>query len=207
MVQVSLGASAPQRRMPQDQRGRNPRGAPSLPEVCASSPPRKNDPPSPPPLLPPLSPKPFGDPYRRPRSDLCVVPRSLEIDVAEARLLSCTLVAVVGGARPVISPQQVGMLLEEFFLVQHREYTVHHFDPEDFLLEFASAMVVDRILHAYHPDDAYLEEMHRQSMASLASLCFRVLVEFRGIPAHARNLSTAMIILDTSCSDLCRSTC
>lgn len=39
-------------------------------------------------------------------------------------------------------------------------------------------------------------------MTSLASLRFQVLIEFRGIPAHERNIITAKIILDTSCSDL-----
>jgi len=112
-----------------------------------------------------------------------VVPRSQEIDAVEARLSSSALVAVVGGSRPAVSPWQVGMLLEEFLSIQHGEYAVSRFAPEDFLVEFSSAADADRVLHAPHPPDAQL-------------------IEFRGIPAHARNISTARIILDTSCSDL-----
>ncbi|KAG2582472.1 hypothetical protein PVAP13_6KG412100 [Panicum virgatum] len=179
--------------------------APSLPEVCAPSPHREEGPSSPPPSPPP-SPKPFGDPSRRPRSELCVVPRSQEIDATEARPASCALVALVGGIRPAVSPLQVGMLLEEFFSVQHAEYTVYRFEPEDFLVEFTSAAVADRILHAHYPAKAPFQliwkRWRRQAMASFASLRFRVLIEFRGIPAHARNITTATILLDTSCSDL-----
>jgi len=112
-----------------------------------------------------------------------VVPRSQEIDAVEARLSSSALVAVMGGSRPAVSPWQVGMLLEEFLSIQHGEYVVSRFAPEDFLVEFSSAADADRVLHAPHPPDAQL-------------------IEFRGIPAHARNISTARIILDTSCSDL-----
>ena len=112
-----------------------------------------------------------------------MVPRSQEIDAVEARLSSSALVAVVGGSRPAVSPWQVGMLLEEFLSIQHGEYVVSRFAPEDFLVEFSSAADADRVLHAPHPPDAQL-------------------IEFRGIPAHARNISTARIILDTSCSDL-----
>ncbi|KAG2551549.1 hypothetical protein PVAP13_9KG377132 [Panicum virgatum] len=98
------------------------------------------------------------------------------------------------------------MLLEEFFSVQHGEYVVSRFDPEDFLVEFSSEAVAYRILHAHHPDEAPFQLIWkrwcRQSMASFASLHFRILIEFRGIPAHARNITTARILLGTSCSGL-----
>ncbi|KAG2562889.1 hypothetical protein PVAP13_8KG247500 [Panicum virgatum] len=96
------------------------------------------------------------------------------------------------------------MLLEEFS-VQHEEYTVFPFDPEDFLVEFSSAPVAETILHAHHPAEAPFQliwkRWRRQSMASFASLRYRVLIEFCEIPAHARNVSTATVILNTSCSD------
>jgi len=102
----------------QSERSQSTGRAPSLPEVCAPSPLREDGPSSPLPSSPP-SPRPIGDPSRRPKSEICVIPRSLEIDAADARLSSCALVAVVGGTRPVVSSLQVGMLLEEFFSVQH----------------------------------------------------------------------------------------
>ena len=75
-----------------------------------------------------------------------------------------------------------------------------------FISEFSSAADVDRVLHAHLPAEAPFQlvwkRWRRQATASLQSLCFRVLIELRGIPAHARNISTVRIILDTSCSDL-----
>ncbi|RLN09848.1 hypothetical protein C2845_PM11G18690 [Panicum miliaceum] len=184
--------------------------ASSLPEICAPSSCRDaaddgTEGASPPSSSPP-SIKPFGDPSRRPRSEICVVQRSSEIEATEARLLSCALVAVVGGTRSSVSFLQVGMLLEEFFSVQHGEYTVHRFDPEDFLVEFSNAADADRVLHAHYPEDAPFclvwKRWRRQSMASFGSFRFRVPIEFTGIPAHARNISTARFVLETSCSDL-----
>ncbi|RLN35525.1 hypothetical protein C2845_PM03G29060 [Panicum miliaceum] len=73
-------------------------------------------------------------------------------------------------------------------------------------LPFSSAADADRVLHAHYPDEAPFQliwkRWRRQSTASLASFRFRVLIEFTGIPAHARNLGTARTVLDTSCSDL-----
>ncbi|RLN12248.1 hypothetical protein C2845_PM09G19660 [Panicum miliaceum] len=78
--------------------------SPSLPGICAPSPARDVDPTSPPPSSPPHSPRPFGDPSQRPRTEIYVVSRSPEIGVAEARLASCALVTVVGGTRPRVTP-------------------------------------------------------------------------------------------------------
>lgn len=111
-----------------------------------------------------------------------------------------------GGTRPSVSPLQVGMLLEEFFSVQPGDYEVFCFEPEDFLVEFTMAATADRILHAHYPTEALFQliwkRWRRQATTSLESLRFRVLIEFRGIPAHARSISTARVLLDTSCSDL-----
>jgi len=127
--------------------------SPSLPEVCAPSPFHGEGPPPPSGSLSP-SPKPVGDPSRRPRSEICVIPRTHEIDATEARLSACALVAVIGGTRPSVSCWQVGMLLEEFFSVQHGDYRVSSFEPEDFFVEFSSAADADRILHAHQPTEA-----------------------------------------------------
>ncbi|KAG2552050.1 hypothetical protein PVAP13_9KG437200 [Panicum virgatum] len=111
-----------------------------------------------------------------------------------------------GGTRPSVSPLQVGMLLEEFFSVQPGDYEVFCFEPEDFLVEFTMAAAADRILHAHYPTEALFQliwkRWRRQATTSLESLRFRILIEFRGIPAHARSISTARVLLDTSCSDL-----
>ncbi|XP_039786161.1 uncharacterized protein LOC120652413 [Panicum virgatum] len=73
----------------------------SLPEICVPSPFRDEGPPAWETLPSPASsPKPLGDPSRRPRSELCFIPHSQEVDDAEARLSSCALVAIVGGHPP-----------------------------------------------------------------------------------------------------------
>lgn len=131
------------------------------------------------------------------------MPRSAAISNAEARLTSRALVAVVGGTRPAVNSDHVGRLLEEFYTVLPEEYTVRRHDPEDFLVEFASQDIADRVLRTSLPAEAPFQliwkRWRRQSMASFASFRFRVLVELKGIPMHARNVDTAQIILGSSC--------
>ncbi|CAL5070849.1 unnamed protein product [Urochloa decumbens] len=155
---------------------------------------------------PPPSPRPLGHPSRRPAREICVVPRTPEIDSTEARLSSCALVATIGGTRPVVHIAQVGRLLEEFHAMLPGDYKVHRFEPEDFIVEFTSPTMADRVLHAYLPPEAPFQliwkQWRRQFMASWAPLRFKVLVELRGIPGHARNVHTAQIALGMACSGL-----
>ncbi|CAN6237908.1 unnamed protein product [Urochloa humidicola] len=152
------------------------------------------------------SPRPMGDPSCRPTKEICVVPRTHEMNDCEARLSSRALVLMIGGARPVVSSAQVGRVIEEFLTVMPDEYTIYRHAPEDFLVEFSSAQIAERVLHSYLPVEAPLQlvwkRWRRQSMGNLTSLRFKILVELRGIPAHARNVNTAQIILGSACSNL-----
>ncbi|CAL4994760.1 unnamed protein product [Urochloa decumbens] len=154
----------------------------------------------------PPSPKPLGHPSRRPAREICVVPRTAAIDTTDAGLSSCALVAAVGGARPAVTISQVGRFIEEFYALLPGDYTAHRFEPEDFLVVFASPAIADRVLHSSLPPEAPFQliwkRWRRQAMASWAPLRFKVLVELKGIPAHARSIDTAQIALGSACSGL-----
>nr|CAB3486877.1 unnamed protein product [Digitaria exilis] len=155
---------------------------------------------------PPPSPRPVGDPSRRPQREICVIPRSTAIDQREALLSANALVAMVGGPRPPISTAQVASYLQQFHGVQPEGLLVHHATPDDFLVVFASAASATAVLHSPPPVGAPFQliwrRWRRQARASLATLRFRVLVELRGIPDHARNLDTAQRILNPACAEL-----
>lgn len=101
---------------------------------------------------------------------------------------------------------QLGRVLEEFLNVIPEEYMVHRSEPDDFLVEFSTPEIAKRILHSHLPPRSTfsvdLEKMVPPATASLTSLRFRVLVELRGIPTHARSVDTAQVILASACSDL-----
>ncbi|CAL5091646.1 unnamed protein product [Urochloa decumbens] len=176
----------------------------SPPAVCAPSPTRSTGDVSMP--SPPPSPRPVGHPSRRPEREICVIPRTAEIDMEEARLSSRALVAMVVGTRPLVSPAQLGRFLEEFHVLLPDEFTISRFEPEDFLVEFTTTAAADRVLHASAPPDAPFhltwKRWRRQSMGNLTPLRFKVLIEIKGIPAHARNMNTAQIVLNSACSNL-----
>ncbi|CAL4956555.1 unnamed protein product [Urochloa decumbens] len=155
--------------------------------------------------LPP-SPRKLGHPSRCPRKEICVVPRTPEIDTAEAKLPSCALVAMVGGTGPSVHPAQVGRSLEELYVLLPDEYTVYRFHPEDFLVEFTSTAAANCVLHASPPPDAPFQlvwkRWRRQLSASLASLRYKVLIKLKVILTHARNTTTAQIVLAPACSCL-----
>jgi hypothetical protein len=62
---------------------------------------------------PPLSPSSFlvGHPSRRPKREICVIPRMEQIDEVEALLSSRALVAMVARARRMVPSDQVNRLL------------------------------------------------------------------------------------------------
>lgn len=128
------------------------------------------------------------------------------MDTREARLSSCALVAMVGGSHPKVSIFQVGRLLEEFLNLIPEDFEVQGSQPDDFLVQFNTYEIVERILHSHLPAEVPFQliwrRWRRQSRASLASMRFRVLIELQGVPAHARDLETAQIVLASACSNL-----
>ncbi|CAL4993538.1 unnamed protein product [Urochloa decumbens] len=155
---------------------------------------------------PPPSPRPLGHPSRRPAKEICVVPRSSEIDAAEARLSTCALLGIIVGTRPSVHPVQLGRYLEEFHALLPEDYSVSRYHPEDFLVEFASPAAADRVLHSHPNQEATFQvkwkRWRRQHSASLASLRYKVLIQLKNIPTHARNISTAQTVLGSACSGL-----
>ncbi|CAL5070100.1 unnamed protein product [Urochloa decumbens] len=153
---------------------------------------------------------PVGDPSRRTSGDVCVVPRSPEIDEAEARLNSCALVATIGGTRPSLTVTQVGRFLEEFFVLLPGDFKIYRYQPEDFLVEFASADAATRVLHSTPPSEAPFQliwkRWRRQATGTLTHFRYKVLVQLKDIPGHARNVNTAQTVLGKACCDLVEAT-
>nr|TKW16613.1 hypothetical protein SEVIR_5G310500v2 [Setaria viridis] len=147
-----------------------------------------------------------GDLSCRSAKEIRVIPRSQMINDSDSCLSACALVLMIGGNRPKVSTLQVGLVLEEFLNLLPEDYNIQRSKPEDFLVEFSMPSIAERILHSHLPPEAQIQliwrRWHRQSMVSLASLRFRVLIELKGIPAHARNVNTAQTILGTACAEL-----
>nr|TKW21349.1 hypothetical protein SEVIR_4G164600v2 [Setaria viridis] len=118
----------------------------STPSMSDSSPIRAGAPAS---LVPAAaaSPPPIGAPCRRPRMELCVIPRMVEV-VANEIALECALVTVVIGSRPETSSADVHAYLMGHFGVELRSFMVHPHYPEDFLVMFRDANAMMQVMHA-----------------------------------------------------------
>jgi hypothetical protein len=172
------------------------------PGVLAQSTPDGSSPlhhilPTPPPLWVPL-----GAPCYRPHFELHVVPRMIEMDVAEAKLAN-VLVVMVDGMRLTAHPDQVLLYLPCHFLVEPHEVQVHRLHPDDFILIFNSAELVARVLLAPLPQDVELvlrfRCWHHQSRALFSPLWFKVPLAIDNIPAHAWLPETVHTIIGSSC--------
>jgi hypothetical protein len=95
--------------------------------------------------------------------------------------------------------------LEEFFVLLPEDFEIFRHAPEAFLVIFADPAVAQRVLHSQLPPEAPCQlvwkRWHRQATARFEPLGFRVLVELKGIPSHARNVNTVQAILGTACAD------
>lgn len=83
------------------------------------------------------------------------------------------------------------------------DFTLHRHWPEDFLVVFKSSAMMQQVLDAplANPDMVLrFRRWSRLSMAEGESTQFRVLLEIRGIPAHAWSAATAQIILGDACA-------
>ncbi|KAJ1293711.1 hypothetical protein BS78_01G089600 [Paspalum vaginatum] len=153
----------------------------------------------------PLSPPPVGDVSRRPSPGYVVIPRSPEIDAEEERL-SRALVATVGGCRPVVTAEQVSQYLLAPYDIPATRFSVHGYQPEDFLLMFEEVADFDRAFRGPPPPSTPFQQIwkrwSRLSVASPKDLRFRVLLVLSGIPAHTWSLDSAQPILGSSCAKL-----
>ncbi|CAD6336108.1 unnamed protein product [Miscanthus lutarioriparius] len=144
-------------------------------------------------------------PSMRPRTGIVIIPRSQEVNSAEAEL-SLALVAIVGRNRPMVSAADVRALLEGFYHLAPDEFSVSTYPPEDFLVRFRSAQARDGVLHAPHPQGTRFvllwRPWRRQAWASAGSFRFCVLLGMRGIPSHLWNVAAAQQILGPACAGL-----
>jgi len=135
---------------------------------------------------------------------MIVVPRSPELEAAEADL-RLALVAVVAGTRPAVSPAMVLAYLATNFGIDADSVSVRKHDPEDFVVRFSRHEDVERVLHTVVQEPLFRLIWHpwrRTSLASADSFHYRVLVGMSRVPLHARSLDVAQRILGTACARL-----
>lgn len=134
------------------------------------------------------------------RSELVVVPRSVELQAAEDAL-GLALVVMVGGARPPVSPAMVSHYLFERFGLLYEDTDIRCHDPEDFVVRFRRDVDRDRVLAAPLMGPLLpLWPWRRTSMANGGSFRSWVLIGMRRVPLHARSATTAQAILGRACA-------
>ena len=79
---------------------------------------------------------PRGHPSRRPALVVCTVPRTVELQQDEDSLAASALVVLVVGTRPSLAPHQIRRFIVDNYGIPSRNFTLHRYWPEDFLLIF-----------------------------------------------------------------------
>jgi hypothetical protein len=134
---------------------------------------------------------------------LYVVDRSADIDQAEADLRR-TLFAIVGGARPVVTPQQVRQAVVSTFNVDDDALTLAATEPKDFINFLPGSATTDRVFNVGAPLHAlgfsvFFRRWTRVVHGQATVLPAFVELELHGIPAHAWSKSIAQQLLGRSC--------
>jgi len=168
------------------------------PSICAASPVGRPRSPSPPPV--PVLPR--GHPSRRPSMVVRTIPRSEELQREEDALAANALVVLVVGTRPSFAPYQVRRFIQDNYGIPGSNFTLHRHWPEDFIVIFRNNDDLLRVLNAPPVADMVLRfrRWSRLTMAEHDHMRCRVLLEIRGIPAHAWSAATAQLILGDACS-------
>jgi hypothetical protein len=109
---------------------------------------------------------------------------------------------MVAGTRPILTAAQVARHMGEVYRLGVNDVEVHLFPPADFLLVFLRRIDVDKVLHGDPPADAPFRlsflRWHPEARAASAPLCFKVLLDLRGIPAHLWGVETARCVVRSS---------
>lgn len=123
--------------------------------------------------------------------------------VALEEKLANALIATVGGTRPSLTVEQIKLFLLDHFNA-NEEVEIRRFGPLDFLLEFDSHALAERVLHARPLEPAPFRLIFQrwtcQFMPTAALLLFKVLVAIENLPAHAWSNSAAQTIHGNSCA-------
>jgi hypothetical protein len=100
------------------------------------------------------------------------------------------------GTNPTFSPPLVRQFIQENYGVPEDAFSLHRHQPEDFLIIFRDRTVLEHVLHAPPLPVADMvlrfRRWRRFAAADAESMRYRVLVELRGIPAHAWSVETAL---------------
>jgi len=130
------------------------------------------------------------------------IPRSEELQREEDALAANALVVLVVGTRPSFAPYQVRRFIQDNYGIPGSNFTLHRHWPEDFIVIFRNNDDLLRVLNAPPVADMVLRfrRWSRLTMAEHDHMRCRVLLEIRGIPAHAWSAATAQLILGDSCS-------
>ncbi|RLM84911.1 hypothetical protein C2845_PM04G26310 [Panicum miliaceum] len=148
--------------------------------------------------------RPIGHPSRHPGASYYVLPRSEALQAEETNLNNRALVILVVGTRPSFSLRHVRHFLLKNYNIMDDDFSLHRYHLEDFLAVFRDPVVLERVLHAPPLPRADIvlrfRRWQRFSSASADSMFFRVLVELRGIPAHAWSVESAWSALGAACT-------
>jgi hypothetical protein len=133
---------------------------------------------------------------------LCVVDRSAAIDQAEVAL-RCALFASVGGACPLVTPDQVRQAVAQNFSLAVESLEVAATEPEDFIVFLPDIATADWVFNGGAPLQAlgfplFFRQWTRVARGEAATLPTFIQVELHGIPAHAWGRSTAQQLLGGS---------
>ncbi|KQJ97337.1 hypothetical protein BRADI_3g30156v3 [Brachypodium distachyon] len=146
---------------------------------------------------------PLGAASLRPRVQLCIIPRSAEVDAAEVALQWSTVVSVTG-TRPHLALAVVGRVIAARFPEFEGSFTTHRFWPDDFLVVFNSRGARDAVLTAGSINgrrfSLRFSAWNRFRKAVGRTAFFRTHLEIEGVPPHAWNSGTAATLLGPACA-------
>jgi hypothetical protein len=92
--------------------------------------------------------------------------------------------------------------LRHHFTVGEGEVWIRRYRAGSFLLSFRDGAVANRVLHAPRPPSSDItlifSRFTRQAGALFLSLCYKVLISIKNIPAHTWLIPTAQEVLGSS---------
>ncbi|KAG2547535.1 hypothetical protein PVAP13_9KG094700 [Panicum virgatum] len=147
---------------------------------------------------------PRGHPSRRPSLVVRTVPRTAELQFDEDALVATALVVLIVGTRPSFAPYQGRRHIQDNYGLAGTDFTLHRYWPEDFLVIFRNPADLRWLLDAPPLPRADMvlrfRRWNRLATADSETMRYRVLLEIRGLPAHAWSAATAQIILGDACA-------
>ncbi|XBI93652.1 hypothetical protein VPH35_030450 [Triticum aestivum] len=117
--------------------------------------------------------------------------------------LRLAVVAYVGGTRPAVSCQEAAEALSVELRIPRHRFSVHKFQPEDFLVVFAAPELRNKALAAGTVEHGFfklfVKPWLKQAQAVSRVMRTQVDLMIEGIPSHAWTSETAAELLGSSC--------